>query len=287
METLHAIFAKSEPLLLFTIIGFGYMVGQIKIKGFGLGIAGVLFVGILFGSWQNPLAAEGAKNLKIAKEITEMGLILFVYTVGLTSGPGFFASLKKRGVRFNLAIIVTLVVSALTTLIIGRNMGLSPGVISGVYCGGLTNTPALAAVTQWMKNSADEAIIAQASDPTIGYAVSYPYAVLGGLMAIQVFMWFFRKDFEKEKLQAQKVLTECGHPICRNFEIKNPDKFGRAIGELRIQDTTGLIISRLRHGTELSVPTKYTILNEGDVVVAVGSHSDIEKGAGLLWCDFE
>ena len=158
MESLHQIFVKSEPLLLFAIIGIGFMVGQVKIKGFSLGIAGVLFIGLLFGSWHSPSTVETQQTLSIAREITEIGLILFVYAVGLTSGPGFFASLKKRGIRFNLVVGLVLIVSALLTLMLGRFMELRPGIIAGAFCGGLTNTPALAAVNQWMKDSPDEII---------------------------------------------------------------------------------------------------------------------------------
>lgn len=277
MTDLHPIFAKSEPLLLFVIIGVGFMIGQIKVKGFSLGIAGVLFIGLLFGSWQNPLAPEGQKTLVIAKEITEIGLILFVYAVGLTSGPGFFASLKKRGIRFNLIIAFTLTVSAGLTLFLGRLLGLSPGVIGGVYCGALTNTPALAAVTQWMKNSNDASVLSTISDPTVGYAVAYPYAVLGGLMAIQLFIWFFQKEFDAEKDNAQRALQEGGRLINKNFVIQNPAIIGQAIGILRIQEKTGLIVSRIRHSDVVSIPTKYTVLNQGDVIVAVGKQSDMDN----------
>ncbi|MCK4858836.1 MAG: transporter, partial [candidate division Zixibacteria bacterium] len=136
-------------MLLFLVIGIGFMLGQIKIHGFKLGVAGVLFAGLFFGGW----APNGTEPMTIAHQVMQIGLILFVYTVGLTSGSGFFASLKSHGLRFNIALVVALTVGAATTVVVGLWMNLEPGQIAGVFCGGHTNTPALASVTELMSNT--------------------------------------------------------------------------------------------------------------------------------------
>ncbi len=92
-----------------------------------------------------------------------------------------------------------------------------------------------------------------------------------------MFIWFFRKDFEEEKNRIQHALLEGGRLINKNFEIQNPALFEKAIGELRVQDKTGLLLSRIRHDNIIGIPTKYTLLHRGDVVVAVGKQSDIQK----------
>src|SRR5690606_20342976 len=117
---------SSEPLLLFLVIGIGYIVGQIKIKGIGLGISGVLFIGLLFGAWRPDDGAPFA----ISHSIIEVGLILFVYAVGLTSGPGFFTAMRRNGLRFNAAMIVALVAGALTTVMLGRLLELDRSFIA-------------------------------------------------------------------------------------------------------------------------------------------------------------
>jgi len=270
MQSFRDILLAHEALLLFLVIGLGYLVGQIKIRGFGFGGAGVLFVGIAFGAWQ----PKEATAFHIAPLVTETGLILFVYAIGLTSGPGFFSSLRERGIRFNIAIIVALAIGAVSALIAGKWwLHLSPGLISGVFCGGLTNTPALAAATEYLKAAEPTAI----SEPALGYSVAYPFGILGFLISFQTFTWIFRKRFQQEREQALSASTGEKQLIVRNFEIRNPKIFGRAIGELKVQDVTGVIISRHRHEGVVAIPTKYTILHEGDVVVVVGNKAAIDK----------
>lgn len=274
MEGFRELLLRSEALLLFLVIGLGFLFGEIKIRGFKLGIAGVLFVGLAFGAWR----PAGTEPLVLAPALTEIGLILFVYAVGLTSGAGFFASLRQRGLRFNLAVIISLSVAALVTLILGRLMGLTPGLIAGVYCGGLTNTPALAAVSELLK-SVDPA---HASDPALAYSVSYPFGVLGGLLSYQIFMWIHRARF-KEEVEKVSAASGGGHKVTSmNFEVTNPDLVGRAIGELRVQEVTGCVISRIRHNDDVDVPTKYTLLQKGDVIVAVGRLADLQKATAYF-----
>lgn len=268
MNEFRDLLVKSEPLLLFVVIGIGFLVGQIRVRGFGLGVAGVLFVGLFFGGWR----PEGAPPLAIAQEVREVGLILFVYAVGLTSGPGFFDSLKARGIRFNIAVIISLALGAVVTLFVGHLMSMPVGQISGVYCGGLTNTPALAAVTELIKGTPS---FGDANDPAVGYSMGYPFGVIGGLLSFQVFVWLYRSAFAKERAESEAKLRAASKVATANYEVRNPKIFGKPIGELRIQDVTGVIISRHRHGDKVGVPTKYTILNEGDVVVVVGPEAKI------------
>jgi len=255
--------------VLFLVIGCGFLVGQIKLRGIKLGVAGVLFVGLLFGGWQ----AEGEPSFSIAHQVLEVGLILFVYTVGLSSGAGFFASLKLRGARFNVALICALVCGAAVTLVVGLWLSLEVGQIAGVYCGGLTNTPALAAVTELLTNSG----VGDPRDPAVGYSMTYPYGIIGGMLAFQVFAWVYRKPAARERAEAESRAKAKTNVKSANFEIRNPELYGNAIGAMRIQGTVGLVISRLRHGEEVVIPTKYSVLQEGDVVTAVGADANLNE----------
>ena len=203
----------------------------------------------------------------------QVGLILFVYTVGLTSGSGFFASLKKKGVKFNIALVCSLAGGGLATLVIGIWMQLQPGQIAGVFCGGLTNTPALAAVTELLSNSG----IGDVRNSAVGYSMAYPFGIIGGLLAFQLFYWLYRKDAEKEKTETLLKAKLKSSVLTSDFEITNPDIFGKAIGELRVQEKTGLIISRCEHNEVVTIPTKYTILQQGDIVSTVGPEIKINE----------
>ena len=277
MESVREIISQSEPLLLFLVIGIGFLLGQIKIRGFKLGVAGVLFVGLIFGGW-HPTNTE---PFSITHQVMQVGLILFVYTVGLTSGSGFFASLKKKGIRFNIAIACSLAGGGIATLLIGIWMQLQPGQIAGVFCGGLTNTPALAAVTELLTNSG----IGDARDSAVGYSMTYPFGIIGGLLAFQLFYWFYKKDARREKIEALEKAKLKSEVSSTDFEITNPDIFGKAIGELRVQEKIGLIISRHEHSEVVTIPTKYSTLQQGDIVSTVGPEikiSEAEKFFGTI-----
>ena len=270
MEALREIIAQSEPLLIFLVIGLGFMFGQIRFGKFKFGVAGVLFVGLFFGGWR----PGGTEPLMITHQVMQVGLILFVYTVGLASGPGFFSSLKSNGLKFNLALIFSLTAGAFVTMLFGVWMKIEVGQIAGVFCGGLTNTPALASVTELIRNSA----IGDPRDPAVGYSVSYPFGILGGMLAFQLFSWFYRDAAQKERLEVESRESQQSNLVSANFVISNKKIYGCSIGELEVQKQTGLIISRHKHkGGGQQVPTKYTILNKYDVITAVGQKNAIEK----------
>jgi putative transport protein len=271
VKTVREALANSEPLLLFVVIGLGFLLGQVRARGASLGVAGVLFVGLVIGAWR----PEGEAPFVIAPQITQVGLILFVYAVGLTSGPGFFASIRTRGTRFNLAMLVALLSGATLALVLGRWLELPPGQIAGIFCGGLTNTPALAAVSEMMRSNA----IGDPADPAAAYSIAYPYGVVGGLLAFQVFAWAYRKPAAAERAEAQARAAEFSKPTSANFRVTNPALFDKAIGELEVRNKTGLTLSRVRHRGYTRVPTKYTRLREADLVVAVGAEPAIAKGA--------
>ncbi|TKJ40117.1 transporter [candidate division LCP-89 bacterium B3_LCP] len=274
MESIRDILLQSEPLLLFLVIGCGFLLGQVKIGSFKLGVAGVLFAGLIFGAW----CPEGEQSFKIAHQVMQIGLILFVYTVGLTSGAGFFASLKRQGLRFNLALVIALFCGGALTLMFGYLMHLQAGQIAGVFCGSLTNTPALAAVTELISNSG----VGDPRDPIVGYSMTYPFGIVGGMLAFQLFAWVYRKPAHRERIAAETRSKERADLKSACFGVTNPEIIDKAIGELRIQEKMGLIISRYRHSQNTTVPTKYTVLYEGDIVKVVGVEADLRKAEGYF-----
>lgn len=266
---LRDVLAQSEPLLLFVVIALGFLLGEIRLGTFRLGVSGVLFAGLLFGAWR----PEGTAPFSIAPQVSQVGLILFVYAVGLTSGPGFFNSLRRSGLRYNTAVVIALVAGAGVTWGIGHLLGLSNGHIVGVFCGGLTNTPALAAATEL----AITQVHADPAAPAVGYSMAYPFGVIGGILAFELFVRIHRAAFQRERADANAAAAAGTRPVTGNFEVRNPALFGQAIGALRVHEEAGVIVSRHRHGDSLSIPTKYTVLSEGDVVVAVGTAESLAR----------
>ena len=174
MTTLIRLLAENQLLLLFVVIGLGYLLGSIRVFGFQLGVVAVLFVGIAIGALD--------KRLSLPEHIYIIGLVLFVYAIGLHSGPGFFTSFRKRGLRANLLTIAVLTGAAAITVVTARWLGFSAAVGSGLFCGALTNTPALAATVEVVKSMTMQAggdVAAQAAAPVVAYGLAYPFGVLG------------------------------------------------------------------------------------------------------------
>jgi putative transport protein len=173
--------AESPLLLLFAVIGIGSLVGSIRVAGFSLGPAGVLFTGIFLGSMDH--------RLRIPELVYVLGLVLFVYTIGIQSGPTFFASFGKRAFRANVFSFGAVLLAALLAAAGQRAFGLDGPTMVGVFCGSLTNTPALAASIEVIRQGAGAAadIQARISAPVVGYSVAYPFGVIGVLAGLFLF----------------------------------------------------------------------------------------------------
>ncbi len=268
MSALAELLAGDELLLLFLVIVTGLLLGRVQFRGVRLGLAGVLFAGLALSAG---LAPPG-KGLTIAHQLKEFGLILFVYCVGLTSGPGFFSAFRQRGLRLNVVVVAALSVGALVCAVGGRQFGLDRGQIAGVFCGSLTNTPALGAATDRLVGSA------LALQPVVGYSVTYPFGVFGALFSFRMFLRLLSRQLAGEQAAARERPGIRTH----NLRVKRPSVIGRSIGELRVRDAAGVWISRLRREAQVSVPTKYTVLHEGDVVTVVGDQESVGRASGFF-----
>src|SRR5689334_848314 len=171
-------FLIDNPLFtLFLVAAIGYPLGRIKVRGTSLGVAAVLFVGLAVGALD--------ANLKLPETIYQLGLVIFVYTIGLSSGPSFFSSLRHKGLQNNLFIIGMLIIAALFTVIAHYILSLSAGLTAGLFAGSLTNTPALASVLDTVKNYGSQVNLDHLlNEPVVGYSLTYPMGVIGTIVAI-------------------------------------------------------------------------------------------------------
>lgn len=269
MELIAKALLEQELLLLFVVVALGLLLSRLQVGGVRLGVAAVLFAGIGVSAWVEP-----TKELLLTQHMKEFGLVLFVYCVGLTSAPGFFSAWRSHGLRLNVGVVLALVVGAGTAIALGRAAQLAPGFIAGVFSGALTNTPALGAATDRLEGTA------YALNPALGYSVTYPFGVLGALICLRAFASRRSQRLSDEQERYRRERAE--ELSSRNFEVTNDTVVNRSIGELRVRDEIAVVISRVGRSGDSLVPTKYTVLEQGDVVTAVGASDALERAAAFF-----
>lgn len=257
-------------LLLFSVSAIGYLLGRIKIGGVSLGVAAVLFVGLAFGALD--------PNLKLPDIIYLLGLALFVYTIGLSSGPSFFASLRRKGLRDNLLVLGVILLSTAIAVAAHFAFRLSGPLTAGMFAGSLTNTPALAAVLEQIKNS-DPGQVSDAAlaIPVVGYSVTYPMGVLGMILTIYVVQRLWKVDYAAEARGLRDLGAVREEIITRTARITSPKIDGRNLGELFRNMHWDVVFSRLQHDSELGLATSDTYLHVGDLVTIIGCPEAVER----------
>lgn len=264
MEWLASFLEHSAVARIFLIVALGYLLGEVKFPGnFRLGIAAVLFVGLAFGAWRPVFA--------LPEEIQTMGLVLFVYCVGLQAAPGFFQCLKKDGLRMNLSALAVLLAAFGMTWLCIHFSGRSKEVLTGVFCGALTNTPALGAATEWIDRAGGNS-----SPAVVGYGVVYPFAVLAILLLFQIRL---SRSPAQESPGASLHLL----PQPATIEVLTRDKYGEPWRASDVMEQTGLVLTRCRlpSGKNRLVEND-TPLPAGTLVVVVGNQSQREACVKLL-----
>ncbi|MDR3300104.1 MAG: putative transporter [Candidatus Accumulibacter sp.] len=257
-------------LLLSVTIVLGMQLGRVKVFGVSLGITLALFVGILMGHLGMRIPADTLLFFR------EFGLILFVFSVGMQVGPGFFASFKKGGVTLNLLAAGVVLLGALTTLVIHFVTGIPIATMVGVMSGAVTNTPGLGAAQQAYGD------LFGAPDNTIalGYAVAYPLGVVGIILSLLFVRYAFRIDLAKETERIDAEAERNRHEATTiSLVVKNPAIFDKPIGELaRLLSHREFVISRIcHHDTQLiDIVRADTRLRKNDKIFVITTQDDAE-----------
>ena len=269
---------QNPLLILFVIIGLGYLAGSINFFGFRLGVAAVLFVGMVFGALDH--------RLNLPENIYIIGVVLFVYAIGLQSGHGFFASFQTRGLRFSIIAFIILTAGAACAVGIHKILGLSGPSTAGLFCGAITSTPALAAAVDTAKNlSANlspEARSLNVSSPVVIYGLTYPFGVFGVIVSLFLWSKFSKNVPEKgateacEEADAEVILS-------RTFIVTNPAIIGKTVAEILAPiKNSGFVLSRIKRADKIDIVTSDTVLQPGDLVVAAGN-GEAMKRAQLIF----
>ncbi len=277
----------------------GILLGLVKIKGIGLGIGGVLFSGILVGHFAHEwygLTTRTPEGLTpdgcILSYVQEFGLILFVYAIGVQVGPSFFSSLRSMGAKLISWVVLIILMGCVIALTL-HFCGIVPvDAMVGIYAGAITNTPSLGAGSQMIRDMASS-FSDQGMDPIAmgfndfvvpsAYAMAYPFGVVGLLMTMIIIRLVFRVNVEEEAEKYEKSKS-AGRPSITtvNVTVKNHAFFGKTVFEIPGVKEGTVVVSRIKHDDELSVPTHETLMQEGDVLHLVGAPEHVHKGVKAI-----
>ena len=252
----------------------GLWIGNVKIRGVGFGIGGVLFGGIIVGHFVDQ--AGITLSSPMLHFIQEFGLILFVYTIGIQVGPGFFASLRVSGLTLNLFAILIVVLGGLVTAILHKLFSIPLPVVLGIFSGAVTNTPALGAGQQILR---DLGLPFDVVDQMgMSYAMAYPFGICGILLTMWLVRLFFRINVEKEAQQFDESSGN-GHAHLHtiNVRVENPNLNNMAIQDVPMLNSDKIICSRLKRDELLMVPAPGTLIQHGDLLHLVGRPEDLHN----------
>ncbi|EEW2557723.1 putative transporter [Escherichia coli] len=252
----------------------GLFIGNVKFRGIGLGIGGVLFGGIIVGHFVSQAGMTLSSDM--LHVIQEFGLILFVYTIGIQVGPGFFASLHVSGLRLNLFAVLIVIIGGLVTAILHKLFDIPLPVVLGIFSGAVTNTPALGAGQQILRDLGTP--MEMVDQMGMSYAMAYPFGICGILFTMWMLRVIFRVNVETEAQQHESSRTNGGALIKTiNIRVENPNLHDLAIKDVPILNGDKIICSRLKREETLKVPSPDTIIQLGDLLHLVGQPADLHN----------
>ena len=263
MEWLNSLFFEHSALqaviVMAIIIAAGLGLGKIRICGISLGVTCVFFAGILAGHWGLSI------NPDMLIYAESFGLVLFVYELGLQVGPGFFSSFRQGGIQLNMLGFGVILLGTLMAILISKFGNIPMSDMIGILCGATTNTPALGAAQQTLK---------QLGEPTTGAALScaitYPLGVVGVILA----MLFVRKLFVRQKDIETTESGDNDQTYIATFKVRNPAIFDKNVKQIAEWSQRRFVISRLWRGEKVSIPTSETILKENDRLLITTTDKD-------------
>ena len=237
---------QSSYFSLFLIVALGFVLGRIQIKGLSLDVSAVIFIALLFGHF----------GVIIPKELGNFGLVLFIFTIGIQAGPGFFDSFRSKGKTL---IVLTLLIvgsACLTGLIFKYALDIDT---ASLIAGSLTSTPGLAVAID----------STQSSSASIAYGIAYPFGVIGVILFIKLLPKILRIDLVAEA-KALEAKRKGKYPPLHTaaFRIVNSNICGKTLAQLQIRSMTGAVVSRIKHDDKTIIPTAQSELKEGDLITS-------------------
>jgi len=268
-----ALLEDNPLILLFLVVAIGYWVGRIRIRGSSMGVAAVLFIGLVFGALD--------PNLNIPQIILNLGLVLFVYAIGLANGPGFFSKFRRDGLREVLFIVGIMLLPALLLLVIHFTLALTPATTAGLFTGMANNTPALASVLDIVHSSAVDADRA-ANDLVVGFSVTYPLGVFVRILVLALVLFIWRIDFEGEAYRLRKQYPIAQDLDYRTIEVTRPAATNRPLRQLQREHNWDVLFGRLYRNDEISLVSNDTRFKLEDEIILVGTGEEMDRVEAVL-----
>ena len=260
------------------VIAAGVLLGRVKIFGVSLGVTFVLFVGILMGHFGLAIDAPILNFMK------EFGLILFVFSIGLQVGPGFFSSFKHEGIRLNFLAIAIIALNIIVTLAIYFLDGsIEMPMLVGILSGAVTNTPGLGAAEQALSQLYQDGIISEVPKIALGYAVAYPLGVIGIILAMILVRLVFRVKYADETAMIEKENADSLLiPHVVTYKVENKLIVGRTLSDLGVMINRNFVVSRIKRNDEIIIPNSDVVIEHNDLLLTVLSEPDEEALSAFI-----
>lgn len=260
------------------VIAAGVLLGRVKIFGVSLGVTFVLFVGILMGHFGLAIDAPILNFMK------EFGLILFVFSIGLQVGPGFFSSFKHEGIRLNFLAIAIIALNIIVTLAIYFLDGsIEMPMLVGILSGAVTNTPGLGAAEQALSQLYQDGIISEVPKIALGYAVAYPLGVIGIILAMILVRLVFRVKYADETAMIEKENADSMLiPHVVTYKVENKLIVGRTLSDLGVMINRNFVVSRIKRNDEIIIPNSDVVIEHNDLLLTVLSEPDEEALSAFI-----
>ncbi|MFI3267783.1 MAG: aspartate:alanine exchanger family transporter [Rikenellaceae bacterium] len=248
---------SSAYFALFVIVALGFILGRVNFRGISLDVSAVIFVALLFGHF----------GVVIPSALSEFGMVLFIFTIGMQAGPGFFDSFRSKGKSLVILAIVIIAAAAITAVATKFIFGFNVMDTVGLLTGALTSTPGLASAKELAGDGS-----------AVSYGIAYPFGVIGVILFIKLLPKILNqkvKDVEQEIENRAKEQFPTVHS--KVFKVTNTNIFNRSLADLKVRVMTGAVVSRIMNDKGLFTPTAKSLLQEGDLVKAVGTEEALDK----------
>lgn len=258
------------------VITFGILLSKIRIAGFSLGVTWVLFAGILMGHL-------GLKiDPVVLSFVKESGMVLFIFGIGMIVGPGFFSTFKQGGVQLNLLSMLSIGLALLITYIIFSVTGMPIETLVGILSGAVTNTPSLGAAQETIRGLKGSV----PPDIGIGYALSYPVAILGLVLTTACLKWILRIKVDDEvHLIGEKERAQRRDALVFSIEVTNPALFGQTVTQvMMLLEKHQVVISRILHANsgEIEIASSKSMINMGDKLLVIAEQNEVETISAFI-----
>lgn len=265
--------ALQSLLVVIIAIGLGVFLGNLKFKNTSLGVSAVMFAGLFLGHYGYRIDAT------IADFIRDLGLIFFVYAIGLQLGPSFFSAFKAEGFKYNLLAFSGILMSSFFAYLVFLNTDLGIENVVGILNGSVTSTPSLGAAKNILEEIKPQLPGRFFNDPSIGYAITYPMGVLGVIFSIILAKILLKINPEEELKKFRRARINQDEPVVpKKCRVTNPEFIGKTIEEARQKIGKVVVVSRLKNSgsQEIIFPEADHILKDRDVIMVLGVESDVD-----------